>query len=101
MAHLKIPEGLTFDTLLSTWPDEPLPNISGFDTLAAQGNPGQITKLVAWIEPQQVCGVILKHHGAKGLQRVLKGIAAAASKHQIAMRPRVQSIAEFYGMQVY
>ena len=99
--HLEIPHGMTFDTLLSTWPDEPLPNIAGFDTLAAQSTPGQITKLVAWIEPQQVCGVILKHHGASGLQRVLKGVAEAAAKHRIPMPPRVQSIAEFYGLDVY
>ena len=79
MAHLTIPNGMTFDSLLSTWPDEPLPNIAGFDLLAAQGSEGQITKLVAWIEPQQVCNVIIKHHGAAGLQRVLKGIATAAA----------------------
>lgn len=101
MATLRIPNGMTLDTLLSTWPDEPLPNISGFDTLAAQGTPGQITKLVAWIEPQQVCGVIIKHHGHAGLQRVLKGIAQAASKHKIPMQPRVQAVAEFYGMEIF
>lgn len=101
MAHLDVPQGMTLDTLISTWPDEPLPNISAFDTLAAQADKGQVQKLIAWIEPQQVCGVIIKHHGHDGLQRVLKGIARAAAKHKLPMAPRVRSIAEFYGMETY
>jgi len=101
MPSFAIPNGMTFDTLLSTWPDEPLPNISGFDKLTGQAAPGQIASLNAWIEPQQVCGVIIKHHGPNGLRRVLEGIARASAAHKIPMGLRVASVAEFYGLTVY
>jgi hypothetical protein len=101
MATLPVPEGLTLTTLLSEYPDEPLPNIAGFDVLAGQGSRKQIADLMDWIEPQQVCNVVLKHHGADGLRRVLMGIAKAASKQRIPMRGRVQSVAEYYDLEVF
>ena len=98
---LDIPHGMTFDTLLSTWPAKPLPNIAAFDTLKAQGLDGQIRGLNYWIEPQQVCNVIIKHHGANGLRRVLKGIAEASSVKKIPMGMRVRVIAEYYELETY
>lgn len=90
-----------FDQLLSAWPDQPLPNIAKFDTFSGQADTATIQRAVAWIEPQQTCTVIAKHHGPSGLQRVLKGIAKAAADHKIPMLPRVKAVAEFYGYQVY
>lgn len=101
MPTFPVPEGLTLTTLLSSYPDQPLPNIAGFDVLAGQGSRKQIADLMNWIEPQQVCNVVLKHHGADGLRRVLLGIAKAASAHKIPMTGRVQGIAEFYELPVY
>lgn len=101
MANLELPPGVSLDTLFTEWPDEPLPHISAFSTLAGSPEPGQVRRLVDWIEPQQVCAVIMKHHGSEGLQMVLKGIAEAASKHKVPMNPRVRSVAEFYGLKVY
>ena len=95
MPSLELPTGMSMDSLLATWPDEPLPNIAGFDVLEAQSTPAQVRALNNWIEPQQTCSVILKHHGPKGLQRVLQGIARASVKHEIPMRGRVRAVAEF------
>ena len=92
---------IPLEALLAAWPDRPLPRISKFDTLAGQGSPGEITRAVEWIEAQQVCNVIARHHGADGLRRVLRGIAKAASTKRIPMLPRVRGVAEFYGWQVY
>lgn len=92
---------ISLETLVSAWPDRPLPKLARFDVLAGQGSPDEIRRAVEWIEPQQVCDVILKHHGAQGLQRVLKGIAKAATTKRIPMLPRVRGVAEFYGWRVF
>ena len=69
--------------------------------MAGRGSDEQIARACAWIEPQRVCTIIGKHHGSKGLQRVLKGIAQACSVKKIPMLPRVRAVAEFYELEVY
>ncbi len=100
MSTLTIPHGLTLETMVSTWPDEPLENIERFDNFVSASE-ARIRQAQDWIEPQQVCTVIMKHHGTKGLQRVLHGIAKACSANEIPMRPRVRAVAELHGMKVY
>ena len=99
---LKIPKGMNIDTLLFPVPeDAPLPSIAGFDTLKDTHNVSELEWLSQWADSQLVVNMILKHHGDKGLTRVLKGIAIACSEKQVHMTPRIASIAGFYNLQVY
>lgn len=101
MADIEIPPYGTFESVLFTHPDEPLPSLARFDTLAGQATPAEISRATKWVEAQQVCAVILKHHGASGLQRVLKGIANACSKKRVPMMPRTRAVAQFYGYEIF
>ena len=100
VAHLPTDSRVGFDQLIAPVPDEPLPNIAKFDRLG-QEPWATVLRAVEWIEPQTTCSVILKHHGAAALQRVLLGIARAASLKKVPMLPRVRSVAEFNGLKVY
>ena len=82
------------------WPmhSGPLENITAFDRLAGEAmDPEQIARLNAWIAPQATCDEIIKHHGAAGLRRVIRGIALASAKLHVPMTSRVASVAPFYG----
>ena len=93
---------LNLSQLLCVFPgkdwDRPLPNLAGFDRLAEVGDKWQIEQLVDWIEPQTTCQYVMDHHGCKGLNRVLEGIAKACSQHNIHMRDRVGSTAVMMGL---
>ena len=95
----------TLSQILCAWPgvgyDEPLPNLAGFDRLAESGDTWVIESLVDWIQPQRTCEYIMRHHGPKGLKRVLKGIARACAEHKIHMRDSVSSMAVVMGLEVY
>ena len=93
------------EEFLCVWPGEdhqdlPLPNIAGFDRLVDAGDKYQLRQLVKWIEPQTTCSYILRHHGADGLKRVLRGIATACSKHNVYMGSRVGNMAASMGLPV-
>ena len=64
---LQLPPGMTLDTVLTEWPDEPLPNIAGFDRLYQSDDEQGITWLSEQLDSQQVIGIILQHHGEAGL----------------------------------
>ena len=98
--RLVLPPGMTLDQLLTEWPDEPLPNVAGFDRLYQSDDQG-IQWLSEQLESQQVIDIVIKHHGDAGLARVLKGVAQACSTKKIHMSPRIVSIANYYGMTVY
>ena len=102
LAGLNIPSGTTLDSLLSTMDDidRPLPNVAGFDRLD-DASIDDLRWLCVWIDKHSTCESILKHHGPNGLDRVLKGIAAACAKKRVHMSPRVASIAGFYEMEVF
>ena len=99
-AQLELPPGVTLDTWLAPMPDAPLPSVTWFTKLQ-QSTPGVVTQAMDWIEPQRTCAMIVKHHGAEGLQTVTKGIAQAASAMKLPMRPRIAAVAAFYDMKVY
>lgn len=96
-----VPGGTTLATILAPLPDQPLPDIGAFDKLAGQGSEEAIREACAMVEPQQNCSTIIRHHGAAGLQRVLRGIAQACSVRRVPMRPRVRAVAEVYGWAVW
>ena len=104
MAQILPPPGMTLSQLLCAWPgknyDEPLPNIAGFDRLAELGDTWQIRQLVDWIEPQTTCSYIMRHHGAEGLKRVLRGIALACSRNNVHMRSRTAAMAAAMDLEV-
>lgn len=75
--------------------DRPLPSLAAFGRLATEGDQLQVRRLNVWIEPQSTCNEVLHHHGVKGLQQVLMGIARASVELDVAMEPRVRSVAEF------
>jgi hypothetical protein len=95
---LSIPNGYTLDTILSTYPDEPLPNIAGFDRLRTDGNVEQVRQLNAWIEPQATCDIVIKHHGTSGLLAVISGIARASAAFKVPMSGRVAAMAGALGI---
>lgn len=88
---------LPIEQILCAFPgddwDKPLPSIKAFDTLHKTATEYQARWLNQWVAPQTTCSYVLKHHGSEGLSRVLRGIARACSKHQIAMCGRVRSAA--------
>ena len=108
MANLIPPRGLTLENLL--WApspsaddeiDKPLPNIAVFDRLHEEGEPDRLRWLADWIEHHTTCAHILRHHGPKGLKRVIRGIAKACSKHGVHMGTRVSGFAQSLGLQLY
>jgi len=101
MRKLHVPRGLNLDMLLSQQPDEPLPNVAGFDRLYEDAIPDDLRWLCHWIDSQHTVDIIIQHHGMDGLNRVLKGIANACSQHRVHMTPRIASIAGFYEMTVW
>lgn len=96
---LKLPAGYSLDSLFVEWPDAP---IADFDrtvrNLAKTDTVYDCDRLNELIDGQHVCGIIVKHHGNEGLARVIKAIAEASVKLDVRMKPRVQSIADFYGI---
>lgn len=78
--------------------DRPLPNIAGFARLQETHSEEQIRQLNLWIESQATCSSIIKWHGKKGLQMVLRGIAQASASKKVPMQARVRSVAEYLGL---
>lgn len=79
--------------------DKPLENIAGFDRLVENGYlPQQVESLINWIEPHTTCEWIMRHHGSAGLKRVLRGIAKAAVKLDVPMKPRTRHTALACGL---
>ena len=96
---LKLPAGYTLDSLLVEWPDAPIADFENtLRMLAKTDTEYDCVRLNEMIDMQQVCSVIAKHHGPTGLSRVIKAIATASANLNISMKPRVQSIADFYGI---
>lgn len=89
-----------FDAMMTVCPDEPLPSLGKFDRFSSEPA-AVIRQACEWVEQQRTCSIIAKHHGRAGLQRVLRGIAKAASARRVPMTGRVRSVAEFYGLEVY
>jgi len=99
MAHDPLDTGgLPLELVLFDWPDEPLPNIAGFDRIASAD---QAAWLMQWIEAQRICNIVIRHHGHAGLLQVTGAIARACSKFKVPMRRRVRSVAMSLGLQVY
>jgi len=81
------------------FPDAPLHDFEGqLVKMAACETEHDCFYYNAWIEDQQVCGVLLKWHGREGLQAVLKAIAEASVRLDVSMTDRVRSTADFYGI---
>ena len=109
MADFQAPLGMTMENFL--WApaplgepgevDKPLPNIGAFDRLKDEDEPARAQWLSDWVESHQVCNYILRHHGPKGLKRVIKGIAEACSKHQLSMGKRVRACAQACELPIY
>jgi hypothetical protein len=88
--YFKAPLGMTMENFM--WApapvgeegevDLPLPNLAAFDR-------------------HQTCTYILRHHGPKGLKRVIRGIARACSQHKVHMGTRVKACAEACEYAVY
>jgi hypothetical protein len=93
-----LPVGFEIEQLGQAWPDEPLPNIAGFDRLSEVDDPDTISRLAAWIERQQACTMINKWHGPAGLRRVLVAIARSAVRLHVPLGPRLLSVAQYEGL---
>jgi hypothetical protein len=107
--YFKAPLGMTMENFM--WApapvgeegevDLPLPNLAAFDRLHEEGEPARLSWLSDWVESHQTCTYILRHHGPKGLKRVIRGIARACSQHKVHMGTRVKACAEACEYAVY
>jgi hypothetical protein len=96
----------TLSQLLCAWPggaqsngDTKLPvDLGYFDQLVDKGTVGQVSELVAWIEPHTTVAALLRSNGAEGCKRVLRGIATAAVKLRVPLRSRTRHTAEALGL---
>ena len=84
-------------TQLSDWPDAPIRDFDKtISKISSTDSVAELSRLNDWIDRQQVCSVIVKHHGYDALERVLKTIAQACVRVDAPMGSRVQSVASFY-----
>ena len=101
----------TLGQLLCAWPGAgskgqaagddlaPLPNIAAFDRLVENDYlPQQVENLVNWVEPHTTIEYLLKFHGPDGCRRVINGIAKAAVKLEVAMKPRTKQASIALGL---
>ena len=92
--------GQTVDQLLSLGHLEPV-DLAAFDVLVAHTTPAELQQLVDWIQPQFLCSAMIRHHGLKGLSRILTGIARACARHKVHMSERVGNVAAALDLPVY
>lgn len=102
LTHSKdwLPAGFTLHQLLATWEDAP---IADFDAavkkIESTDTESDAERFNGWIDNQRVCAMICKHHGNEGLVDIIKAVAKCSIKLDVRMSSRVQSIADFYGME--